>query len=323
MNTINNPKHILKLINNAGIKVGLDIGGSLTKLSVALHKESGSFELRKKFKSEFDFIDEIELNENYLFIKNFQTAKFKTDTIEFLKRLKTVHDFNKIYATGGGAFKFYDLILEEFKITMEKHDELLSLVKGYLMMSDYKTFYELTGSNGKYSIIPSEDIEFPHIAVNVGSGVSVLQVNSINDIKRVTGTLMGGGTLIGLSKLLINVDNYNDIMKLAKQGDNTNVDLLVKDIYGPKSQGNISLEGDTIASSFGKIHHFIQSNNKDKIKKEDIAKSLLVMICYHIAQLAYLVCEQNNIKKYILFNLFVEYIILVTLREEIHMRLNG
>jgi type II pantothenate kinase len=105
------------------------------------------------------------------------------------------------------------------------------------------------------------------------------------------------GTLIGLSKLLINVDNYNDIMKLAEEGDNFNLDLLVKDIYST-SKSTTPLESDVIASSFGKIHHYIQTNQKDKIRKEDIAKSLLVMICYHIAQLAVLVAEPHNVKRY-------------------------
>lgn len=108
---------------------------------------------------------------------------------------------------------------------------------------------------------------------------------------------MGGGTLIGLSKLLINVDNYNDIMTLAKKGDNTNVDLLVGDIYSG-SASNIGLDSDVIASSFGKISEIIQKNNIKNIKKEDIAKSLLSMICFHIAQLAFLMSKQKNVKRY-------------------------
>jgi pantothenate kinase len=126
--------------------------------------------------------------------------------------------------------------------------------------------------------------------------VSVLQVDSWDQIKRVTGTLMGGGTLIGLSKLLTNVDNYNDIMNLARQGDNKNVDLVVKDIYGGSAM-NLGLESDIIASSFGKINQIIQHNQRDQIKKEDIAKSLLTMICFHITQLVHLVAKQNNVKK--------------------------
>lgn len=100
----------------------------------------------------------------------------------------------------------------------------------------------------------------------------------------------------------MNVDNYNDIMKLAEDGDNLNLDLLVKDIY-TTSKSNLPLESDVIASSFSKITHYIQTNQKDKIKKEDIAKSLLVMICYHIAQLAVLVAEPLDVKKYIFISI--------------------
>jgi type II pantothenate kinase len=163
-------------------------------------------------------------------------------------------------------------------------------------MNKYKSFYHITGEGGKYETVDEEDLVYPHIAVNIGSGVSVLRVDGLNEVKRISGTLMGGGTLVGLSKLLINVDNYNDIMKLAKMGDNSHTDLLVKDIYGSKAS-SLGLDGDIIASSFGKIHQMIQANERDKIKKEDIAKSLLVMICYHIAQLGFLVCKQHDIKK--------------------------
>jgi pantothenate kinase len=102
------------------------------------------------------------------------------------------------------------------------------------------------------------------------------------------------GTLIGLSKLLINVDNYTEIMSLAQKGNNGNVDLLVKDIYGGGAS-NIGLHKDIIASSFGKISDLMQ--NKNEIKKEDVAKSLLTMICFHIGQLAYLVGKNSNIKR--------------------------
>jgi pantothenate kinase len=75
------------------------------------------------------------------------------------------------------------------------------------------------------------------------------------------------------------------------------VDLLVKDIYANTKSTNMPLESDVIASSFGKIHHYIQTNQKDKIRKEDIAKSLLVMICYHIVQLAVLAAQPHDINK--------------------------
>lgn len=103
---------------------------------------------------------------------------------------------------------------------------------------------------------------------------------------------------------MINVDNYNDILKLAEAGDNRNVDLMVADIYGG-SASNINLQGDVIASSFGKINDLIHLNKIEQLKyifdlyfrKEDIAKSLLLMVCFHISQLAFLVSKETGIKK--------------------------
>ena len=79
-------KGMLKFLDFNKIKVGLDIGGSLTKLAVALNKEESNKVIRNRFNNEFDFLEEIELEENFLYIKNFQTNKFKTDTVSFLKR---------------------------------------------------------------------------------------------------------------------------------------------------------------------------------------------------------------------------------------------
>ena len=85
MNTMTT-KGMLKFLDFNKIKVGLDIGGSLTKLAVALNKEESNKVIRNRFNNEFDFLEEIELEENFLYIKNFQTNKFKTDTVSFLKR---------------------------------------------------------------------------------------------------------------------------------------------------------------------------------------------------------------------------------------------
>ena len=74
---------------------------------------------------------------------------------------------------------------------IEKRDELISLVKGYTFMGQYETFYELKQS--KIHFIKENNFIYPHIAVNIGSGISILIVNSPTDIKRETGTLIGGG----------------------------------------------------------------------------------------------------------------------------------
>ena len=69
--------------------------------------------------------------------------------------------------------------------------------------------------------------------------------------QRIVGTGVGGGTLIGLSTLLTNNSNYEQIVQSALHGNKDSVDLTVKDIFEGASPP-IS-EGLT-ASNFGKIN---------------------------------------------------------------------
>lgn len=68
-------------------------------------------------------------------------------------------------------------------------------------MSDYFSLYMLnkdTSNNNltKRKSISTVELKYPHIAVNIGSGVSILLVNSVDEVKRVGGTMMGGGKFI-------------------------------------------------------------------------------------------------------------------------------
>lgn len=72
---------------------------------------------------------------------------------------------------------------------------------------------------------------YPFILVNIGSGVSILQVGGPTDYARVTGTMIGGATLLGLARLLIGVTDFDSIVELSKKGQVENVDLMIKDIY--------------------------------------------------------------------------------------------
>lgn len=172
-------------------------------------------------------------------------------------------------------------------------------------MSNYNSFYEVENKD-TFTRLPPSDLTFPHISVNIGSGVSILKVCSPTKFERVGGTLMGGGTLIGLSKLIIGIDSYTQILELASKGNYQNVDLTVKDIYQGETEKfkSSKLSENAVASSFGKVHEFMQSHQKDKIKKEDIALSLLTMICFHITQLAVIYAERNNIDKIYFFGNF-------------------
>lgn len=282
--------------------IGIDIGGSLTKVCILFNKNEKNiydFLIQKKI------FEPVDIGTHYIFLTRFQTINFQKDILPILKDLNNIEKITKIDATGGGAHKFSDLMKKVFNIEFIKHDELLSLINGYLFMNNYNSFYE-TEAIDKIKKIPPEDLTFPHISVNIGSGVSILKVISPTKFERVGGTLMGGGTLIGLSKLIIGVDSYNEILELASKGNYENVDLTVKDIYGgePEKYKSNNLSENTVASSFGKIHEFIQSGQREKIKNEDIALSLLTMICFHITQYAVIYAKENNIDKIYYFGNF-------------------
>lgn len=71
--------------------------------------------------------------------------------------------------------------------------------------------------------------------MSIGSGVSIIKVSDFASYERVAGTMIGGGTLIGLSNLLTGIRDFDKIIEMASRGDHTKVDMMVRDIYGQNS----------------------------------------------------------------------------------------
>ena len=83
-----------------------------------------------------------------------------------------------------------------------------------------------------YTFQPAPQDMFPYLLVMIGSGVSVLKVESEEEFSRIGGTATGGGTFWGLGKLLTGAKDFDELLSLAERGDHRKVDMLVKDIYG-------------------------------------------------------------------------------------------
>lgn len=58
---------------------------------------------------------------------------------------------------------------------------------------------------------------------------------------------LGGGTFLGLCCLLTGCETFEEAIELASHGDHTNVDKLVRDIYGG-DYNKFDLPGDIVAS---------------------------------------------------------------------------
>jgi type II pantothenate kinase len=117
-----------------------------------------------------------------------------------------------------------------------------------------------------------------YLVVSLGTGTSVLAVNG-SSAMRVGGTGLGGGTLLGLGRLLVGAPSFEQLTALAARGDRRKVDLLVGDIY----RGDSPLPGDLTASNFAKL------GSSDPA---DIAHALVGMVgenvalvCAHLARL--------------------------------------
>lgn len=118
----------------------------------------------------------------------------------------------------------------------------------------------------------------------------MLKVSSCGGkFERVSGTMIGGGTLVGLSNLLTGINDFDEIIRLSQEGDNSGVDMLVKDIYGEQIPLE-GLQGDWLASSFAKVANdnvTAGEEMKAKYRKEDMLHSLMFMISFNVGQLAY------------------------------------
>jgi type II pantothenate kinase len=100
-------------------------------------------------------------------------------------------------------------------------------------------------------VAATEGIALPrrHLLVSLGTGTSILSVDD-DQIMRVGGTALGGGTLVGLGRLLLGVETFAEVTALAARGDRRRVDLLVSDVY----RGTVpAIAADLTASSFAKL----------------------------------------------------------------------
>ncbi|KAI5074724.1 hypothetical protein GOP47_0010685 [Adiantum capillus-veneris] len=209
-----------------------------------------------------------------------------------------------IKATGGGAFKYAELLKEKLGVTLDKEDEMDCLVAGLnflLKTIRDEAFTHMEGQKRFVQIDPND--MFPYLLVNIGSGVSMIKVDGDGKFQRVSGTNVGGGTFWGLGRLLTDCKSFDEILELSQRGDNSAVDMLVGDIYGGLDYSKIGLSASTIASSFGKT----TSGSKDlsDYKREDIALSLLRMISYNIAQIAYLNALRYGLKRIFFGGFFI------------------
>ncbi|WOK91944.1 pantothenate kinase 1-like [Canna indica] len=199
-------------------------------------------------------------------------------------------------ATGGGAFKFASKFKETLGVTLEKLDEIESVVVGANFLLKEIPGESFTHMDGKRKTVEIDRNNlFPYLLVNIGSGVGIIKVTGNKKYERVTGTHIGGGTIFGLAKLLTGCISYDEFLKMSQKGDNLVLDLIVKDICGELVSEEQGLSASTLASSFGKV--IASDRALSDYKPEDLATTLLSAFTYNIAQIAYLVAALLGLER--------------------------
>jgi len=87
-------------------------------------------------------------------------------------------------------------------------------------------------AGGAPVVAADEGVALParYLLVSLGTGTSILAIDGPR-ATRAGGTAVGGGTALGLSKLLLGVDRFDELIALAARGDRSRVDLLVSEVY--------------------------------------------------------------------------------------------
>ncbi|PJF16495.1 Pantothenate kinase [Paramicrosporidium saccamoebae] len=215
--------------------------------------------------------------------KIFSTERYD-DALIFLKQL-VAHDAElTISATGGGSYRLSREMDNYLPCNYQIIDEMEALVLGAVALHD-------------------SEMEYPFILMNIGSGVSIVKVESAEVYRRVSGTSLGGGTFRGMAALLAGVSDFKELLELAARGSSQGVDLLVGDIYG-SDYSNCGLKATVPASSFGKAG--LSSSIPPNCKPEDLVYSLMLMICNNLAHISFLNSQLHNVQRILLAGGFVD-----------------
>lgn len=126
------------------------------------------------------------------------------------------------------------------------------------------------------------------IVVSMGTGTSLVLCNG-DDIHHIGGISIGGGTLAGLSRIMLQTSDIKQVSELAKHGDITHVSLMIGDISAHPLPG---LPMNVTASLF--------ANAQTDASKEDIAIGLIHTVLQSVGSAAVLSALNTDIKDFVL-----------------------
>lgn len=177
----------------------------------------------------------------------------------------TLDDIDRIITTGVGSSKIKSNI---YGLECISASEFNSIGRGGLYLSGAKEA----------------------IVVSLGTGTAIVHAKADGQMDYLGGTGVGGGTVVGLSKLMLGMDDIQHIDELATDGNLDNIDWRIKDI----TKKNIvpGMPEKMTASNFGNV--------SDIAEKCDIALGIMNMVYETIGMIAVFAARAHGLKDIVL-----------------------
>ena len=218
-----------------GVVIGIDVGGSTTKI-VGFRREETGYSLVHP-----------------LFVR-------ATDPI------------TSIYGAFGRFTNENDLALDDIeRVVMTGVGSSYITKPIYSLRCDTVPEFRAVGLGGLYL----SGLERA-VVVSMGTGTALVYAERGREPEYLGGTGVGGGTLVGLSKKMLGLEDIDYIQSLSETGDLSRIDLRIGDIT--KKDPGLTMPEHMTAANFGKV--------SDGATDGDFAKGILNMVFETVGMLA-------------------------------------
>lgn len=197
-------------------------------------------------------------------------SSFSSSELPLLHQHLDLAQPEAIYATGCGAKLVSKILDEHFISKMIITPEMTSFCAG-----------------ARYFVKEDQRFDQSFVLVSLGTGTSIFYVTP-DQSQRVTGTAVGGGTLLGLGELMLGVKEFDILAKMARAGNRSHLDLMVGDLYPDVDS---PLRREMTAANFGKLGEHAP---------EDIASAIFQLVLETNALLAIQAAKTYHVKQIIM-----------------------
>jgi len=172
------------------------------------------------------------------------------------------HDVARVGLTGGGAAR----------LAAQLDGAVLALDRAVVEVDEFEAWHRGVGH-----LLPEAPERY--LLVSIGTGTSMLLVEGAS-VRRIAGTPLGGGTVLGLGQALAGTADFERLCALAARGDRSRVDVSVAEVY---AGGDAPLATDVMASSFARL---AEGPHRRDAGPADRAHAIMAMVGENVALLA-------------------------------------